>query len=136
MWKEAVVTHTKLSDFELEVLQLLWQLKEASTPELHQVIAAGREVSYSTVRTIVDRLEQKGAIERSAQEGRAISFRPLFVEAQVSKSLVQTFIQRVFAGEPRPLFSHLLENESLTEEDINYLESLLAKKKGELVRRK
>ena len=129
-------TDTKLSDFELEVLQLLWRMKEASTPQLHQVIAGGREVSYSTVRTIVDRLEQKGAIERSAQEGRAICFRPLFAEAQVSKSLVQTFIQRVFAGKPRPLLSHLLENESLTEEDIDYLESLLAKKKGELAQGK
>ena len=128
--------NTKLSDFELEVLQLLWQMKEASTPELHQVIASGREVSYSTVRTIVDRLEQKGAIERCAQEGRAISFRPLFAEDQVSRSLVQTFIQKVFAGKPRPLLSHLLENESLTEEDFSYLESLLARKKGELAKGK
>ena len=130
------MTNTKLSDFEFEVLQLLWQMNEASTPELHQVIAGGRDVSYSTVRTIVDRLEQKGAIERCAHEGRAISFRPLLGEAQVSKSLVQAFIERVFAGKPRPLLSHLLENESLNLDDVRYLESLLAKKKGELAKRK
>jgi BlaI family penicillinase repressor len=53
----------KLSVFELEVLSLLWQSKESTAPELHKAICLSKSVTYSTVKTIVDRLEEKGAIK-------------------------------------------------------------------------
>ena len=109
---------------------------EASTPQLHEAIRQDRDVGYSTVRTIVDRLERKNAIKRSELTGRAITFRPTLVQSKVSRSLVQSFVDRVFVGEPRPLFSHLLEYESLDVDDIDYLEVLLAKKKRELGKEK
>ena len=49
----------KLSDFELEVMQLLWRQGECSAPELHQLIEKNKTVTYSTVKTIIDRLEKK-----------------------------------------------------------------------------
>lgn len=119
----------KLSDFELEVMQVLWQMREATTPELHTAIQTTRDVAYSTVRTIVDRLEQKGAIKRHAKQGRAISFKPLLKQSRMSKSLVKGFVTKLFAGESRSLFSQLLEDESLDDEDIRYLEALIARKK-------
>ena len=120
----------ELSDFELEVMQLFWQLGEASTPRLHKEISKKRDVSYSTVRTIVDRLEKKDAIQRKTMDGRAISFQPKLEQEKVSYSLVKNFVRRIFSGESRSLFSHLLEDESLDEDDIKYLESLLARKKN------
>ena len=122
----------KLSDFELEVMQLFWRLGEATTPELHKEIQSGRDVAYSTVRTIVDRLEQKGAIRRQDRPGRAITFRPKLKQSKVSESLVKGFVSRIFAGEPRSLFSQLLNDESLDEQDIEYLETLIAVKKREI----
>jgi BlaI family penicillinase repressor len=125
----------RLSDFELEVLHLLWQFGEASTPELHQAISTERDLAYSTVRTIVSRLEQKGAIERCDQKGRALTFRPLISQEQASKSLIKSFVKKTFAGKSRPLLNHLLEAEALSREDIEYLESILARKKRDLVQR-
>ncbi len=122
----------RLSDFELEVLQYLWRLKRASTPEIHQEIAAGRDVAYSTVRTIVDRLERKGAIGRLPQEGRAVIFQPLITRAEVSLPLAKKFVQNVFGGDSRPLLSHLLDDEALNAEDLAYLESVIRKRKSEL----
>lgn len=119
----------KLSDFELEVLQLFWQLEQASAPEIHKKIQSNRNVTYSTVRTIIDRLEQKGAIERFDQSGRAIIFRPAVAQSEVSKPLLRAFIKRVFGEDTRPLISHLFEYESLDDNDIKYLESLIAAKK-------
>ena len=123
---------TKLSDFELEVMQLLWQQDQASAPELHQGIQGDRQVSYSTVKTIIDRLEEKGAIERAGQQGRTIFYRTLLSQDQISRPLVKSFIKRVFGGKPRSLFSHLLEDAPLDQEDIAYLEDLIAKKKQQL----
>jgi len=122
----------KLSDFELEVLQHLWRLKQASTPEMHDEISASREVAYSTVRTIVDRLEQKGAIERLPLKGRAVIFRPLITRAEVSLPLAKKFVEKVFGGDSRSLLSHLLDNEALSAEDLVYLESVIQKRKNEL----
>ncbi|MCO7227484.1 BlaI/MecI/CopY family transcriptional regulator [Pleionea sp. CnH1-48] len=122
----------KLSDFEMEVMQLLWQHQEASAPELHKQIASERKVTYSTVKTIIDRLEEKGAIARSRQQGRTIFYQPVLAQTKFSKPLVKRFLQRVFGGQSRPLFSHLLEDETLDKDDIAYLESLIQKKKQQL----
>ncbi len=122
----------KLSDFELEVLQQLWRLEQATTPEVHKQIAAKRDVKYSTVRTIVDRLEQKGAIERLPQAGRAVVFRPLLSRKDVSLPMTRRFVDRVFGGDSRPLLSHLLGNEPLNTEDLDYLESVIARRKKDL----
>lgn len=122
----------KLSDFELEVLQHLWRLQQASTPEIHREIAASRDVSYSTVRTIVDRLEQKGAIERLPHKGRAVIFQPLLTQTEVSLPMTRRFVERVFGGDSRPLLSHLLDNEPLDADDLEFLESVIARRKSEL----
>ena len=133
MVKNMVKDMVRLSDFELEVLHLLWQFGEASTPELHQAIAAERDLAYSTVRTIVSRLEKKGAIERGDQKGRALSFRPLITQEQASRSLIKSFVQKTFGGQSLPLLNHLLEAEALSHEDIEYLETILARRKRDLV---
>src|SRR4029077_10981099 len=59
----------RLSEFELEVMAHFWRDGELSAPALFERIGAEKGVAYSTVKTIVDRLEKKGAIERA--EGQA-----------------------------------------------------------------
>jgi len=122
----------KLSDFELEVLQHFWRLKRASTPDIHRNITKERDVKYSTVRTIVDRLERKRAIERMPHQGRAVMFRPLLTKEEVSLPMTRKFVERVFGGDSRSLLSHLLDNEALDAEDLAYLESVIARRKSEL----
>lgn len=112
-------------------MQCLWDLGEATTPELHERLQE-RAVAYSTVRTIVDRLEKKGAIQRSRREGRAVSFTPVLKQKQVSSSMLSRLKERLFNGEPRSLVSHLVENESLDQDDIRYLQDLLNQKQSQL----
>lgn len=126
----------KLSEFELEVMQLLWEAQEASAPELHERVQISRDVTYSTVKTIVDRLEAKGAIARSRQAGRTIFYTPLLAQDKYTKPLVKRFLDNVFGGESTTLFNHLLSDEKLKEADIEYLEKLLEAKKAELRKKK
>ena len=122
----------KLSDFEMDVMRILWQGVHKSAPEIHELVSLDRKVTYSTVKTIIDRLEQKQAVTRAAQKGRTIFYRALIQPEQLSKSLVSSLIKRVFGGSARPLFSHLLANEDLSKSDIEYLEKLLKDKKKEM----
>lgn len=122
----------ELSDFELEVMQLFWSNPESTAPEIHQIITVKRAVSYSTVKTIIDRLENKGALSRSRQQGRTIFYKPIVDRNQLRKPMIRDFINRVFLGKSKPLVAHILQEENLTLDDISYLESLLKERKKEL----
>lgn len=125
-----------LSDFELQVIQVFWQRGRASAPEVHEAIQEARPVTYSTVKTIIDRLQEKGALERCGKKGRTIFYQPALERDEVSRPLVQRFIDRVFGGNRRPLLSHLLEEDQLDSSDLDYLEDLISRKKKELGERR
>lgn len=121
-----------LSNFELEVMRLIWRDKEVIVPDLHRELAQERDISYSTVKTIVDRLEEKGAITRLRTYGRTILYGPAIAEKTLAKPLVNDLLRRLFGGEARPLISHLLKDESLSLDDLAYLEEVIARKRKDL----
>ncbi|GHE91547.1 BlaI/MecI/CopY family transcriptional regulator [Thalassotalea profundi] len=121
-----------LSDFELEVMQLFWEICEASAPQIHKIIMQKRDVKYSTVKTIIDRLEKKDAIKRSRSEGRTIYYLPVMEKQNVRTPLIKDFINRVFLGKSRPLAAHILAQEDLDLEDIEYLEAVLKERKKDI----
>lgn len=118
-----------LSDFELEVMQIFWDCKESTAPEIHKIIQRRREVKYTTVKTIIDRLEKKGSLKRSKTEGRTIFYMPITEKQSIRTPLVKEFIKKVFLGKSRPLAAHIIEKEDLTIEDIEYLESIISERK-------
>ena len=121
-----------LSDFELEVMQLFWEVNEATAPQIHKIIEQRREAKYSTVKTIIDRLEKKQSIKRSGRQGRTIYYSPITEKQSVRTPLIKDFINRVFLGKSRPLAAHILEQEELNLDDIEYLESILKERKKDL----
>ena len=82
----------KLSEFETEVLQVFWQSDASSAPEIHKVIAKSKDVTYSTVKTIIDRLEKKGAIKRIEHQGRTIIYAAASSADNMRKPLLDNFI--------------------------------------------
>jgi BlaI family penicillinase repressor len=118
-----------LSNFELEVMQLFWEMDEATAPQIHKIIEQRREAKYTTVKTIIDRLEKKQSIKRCRTEGRTIYYSPVNEKKSVRTPLIKDFIDRVFLGKSRPLVAHILEKEDLNLEDIEYLESVLKERK-------
>jgi BlaI family transcriptional regulator, penicillinase repressor len=121
-----------LSNLELDVMRLIWRDKEVIVPDLHRELAEERDISYSTVKTIVDRLEEKGAIQRIRTYGRTILYGPVIAEKSLAKPLVNDLLRRLFGGEARPLISHLLKDENLSLDDLAYLEDVIARKRKDL----
>ena len=123
----------KLSDFEMDIMQLLWQEEPCTASQLHKVLLADKQkdkkVAYTTVKTIVDRLEHKGAIERCGHEWRAIVFRTIVTQDALSEQAMPSFMQRFFKGNSRSLIAHFIKEEKLNDEDIEYLQTLLKNKK-------
>lgn len=122
----SVAMTIRLSEFELDVMTHFWSDRELSAPELFERIGAERGVAYSTVKTIVDRLEQKGAIERVSNRGRTIVYSPVVKRERVRKPLVKAFLRRLFGNDLRPLFAQLLQDEKLSQDELEYLRGLVA----------
>lgn len=83
-------------------------------------------MAYSTVSTLLSRLEQKGAVSHRA-EGRTYFYRAAVREAEVSNSMVSDLVERVFDGSPAELVSHLLETQDVDADELARIKAMVAK---------
>src|SRR5436190_11499439 len=108
-----------LTKFELEVMDLLWRLGEASVRQLHEAIDHGRP-AYTTVQTIVQRLEQKGAVRRTRKIGNALMFEAVVSRKSAYRRVIDDLLD--LFGSAQPLVAHLLDTGKLTLDDLKALE--------------
>ena len=121
----------KLTRLELEIMQYLWRLGEVAVREIQEAIPAAKRPAYTTVQTILTRLEEKGAIRRTRKIGNAHLFEAVVTKKGMYERLVDELLD-LFGGSPEPLVSHLIDSGKLTLEDLKHAEERLAasRKKG------
>jgi BlaI family penicillinase repressor len=117
----------RLTRFELEIMELLWRLGEASVREIQEAIPQDDRPAYTTVQTIVQRLEQKDAVGRTRKVGNALMFEPLITRKSVYRRLIDELLG-LFGGSAQPLITHLIESGKLTLEDLKELEKSSGKR--------
>jgi BlaI family penicillinase repressor len=116
----------KLTPFELEIMKVLWELGKASVREIQELLPEVRRPAYTTVQTIVYRLEEKGALKRVRKIGNAHIFEPLISRREAHNQLISDLLD-VFGGSVQPLMGHLIEVGKLTLENVRELEAALQK---------
>jgi len=115
----------KLTKFEMELMQALWSLGTASVREIQEQLPADRRPAYTTVQTIVYRLEEKGALRRAKKIGNAHVFEPVITRRAVHRRMIDELVE-LFGGSAQPLMSHLAETGRLSLADVRDLETMLA----------
>lgn len=113
----------KLTKLELQILEYLWGLGKASIREIQEAFPAPRP-AYTTVQTIVYRLETKKAVRRSRKIGNAHVFEPL-VSRETTRHRLLDEILSFFGGRALPMMAQLAEAGKLTREDIRELEKTI-----------
>ena len=116
----------KLTKFELEVMGALWELGSASVREVQERLPEGKRPAYTTVQTIVYRLEEKGAVRRVKKVGNAHVFEPVVTRRATVRRLFDELLG-FFGGSPRTLMAQLVEGGHLTLEDLREAEDLLGR---------
>ena len=116
--------NVRLTRFELEVMEALWGLGRASVRELLESLPARKRPAYTTVQTIVRRLEEKDAVRQTRKIGNAHIFEPLITRKAAYRRLINDFLD-IFGGSARPLMAHLAETGKLSLDDLRELESLV-----------
>ena len=114
-----------LSRFELQCLRRLWALGDASVKRLHESL--DDPPTYSTVRKIVERLEEKGAVRRVRKEGKAWVYSSAVSRPAMMRKEVRRFLDALFDGSAAPLVSQLAEMDELSLEDLQEVERQLAR---------
>ncbi|MEM7482608.1 MAG: BlaI/MecI/CopY family transcriptional regulator [Acidobacteriota bacterium] len=124
MLKKSNRPATKLTRFELEVMGELWKLGRASVRELLEALPNRKQPAYTTVQTIVRRLEEKNAVRQVRKVGNAHIYEPMVSKQVAYRRLIDDFLE-VFGGSPAPLMAHLVESGRLSLEDLKDAERLI-----------
>jgi len=111
----------KLSKAETRILEQFWKLGTCSVREILDSLPADERVAYTTLQTLVYRLEEKGALRRVKKIGNAQLFEPAISQTQFRSRLVRDLLG-LFGGSPRSLVSNLLETGTLTLRDLKALQ--------------
>jgi BlaI family penicillinase repressor len=116
----------KLTRLELEIMGAVWTLGSGSVREIREQLPQQKRPAYTTVQTIIYRLEEKGAVRRVKKIGNAHIFEAVMTRKAAHNRLIDELLH-VFGGSPRSLMAQLVETGQLTLRDIRELETTLAK---------
>jgi BlaI family penicillinase repressor len=122
--------NVKLTKFELEVMKAVWELGPTSIREIQEKLPEKRRPAYTTVQTIIYRLEEKGAVRRVKKIGNAHIFEAAVSKKSAHRRLINELLD-LFGGSARPLMAHLVETGKLSLEDVRELESDLLRQQDE-----
>jgi BlaI family penicillinase repressor len=115
----------RISRFELQLLKKLWDLGPCSVREVQESLPEEDRPAYTTVQTMIYRLEEKGAVCRVKKIGNAHVFEAVLTRQAVHHRLIGDLLS-LFGGSAAPVVSHLVETGKLTLEDVKELEKRIA----------
>ena len=115
---------TRLTRLEMQIMETLWTRGEASIREMQEAFPGKKRPGYTTVQTMVYRLEAKKAVRRVRKVGNFHMFAAAVSRDAAQRRLVDDLLA-IFGGESRPVVAHLIGAGKLTLEDVEYAEKTL-----------
>ena len=117
----------QISEAEFEVMKIVWKSAPINTNEITERLLKTTSWSAKTIQTLIKRLVTKGALTYEKQ-GRVFVYTPLVEENEYISQQSNSFIKRFYDGDISAMLSSYLENNQLSETELNHLRSLLSKK--------
>src|SRR5579863_3781244 len=114
----------KLSPLELQVMEILWKKGPCAIREIQEEFPRKNHPAYTTVQTVVYRLETKKALRRIKKISNAHIFNSVITRNAAKSSLVDDFLV-LFGGRVQPVMAHLIETGRLTLKDVHDAEIYL-----------
>ncbi len=115
--------HT-LGELQHAIMQVLWARTEATVAEVHRALQDDRGLAPTTIATMLRKMEDKGVVAHRVED-RHFVYRPTVSEDEVRLTMVSELLDRLFAGDPAALVSHLVVDHDMEEAEIEKLRSLL-----------
>ena len=112
------------TEAELEILKVIWELEPTTVRAIHERIAAGKDVGYTTVLKQVQRLMEKGVLEKEVVEGTHF-YRAAVRETDVKQGLADKILHSAFDGSALQMVMHALGNRKASPEELQELKNWL-----------
>jgi predicted transcriptional regulator len=109
-------------------MKVLWSRGEATVADVHKALAGGRELAYTTVATMLRKMEGRGLV-RHRLEARSFIYQPVVEEEAVSQGMADHLLDRLFEGSLADMVRHLLSTREVSREELSELERLIAERK-------
>jgi len=123
----------RLGKMEMAIMNAVWDHGRSTVHEVKEAISIGKKPAYSTVLTMMRKLEAKGYLEHEV-DGRTYVYRSTLSRQVVRHSLLGDLLKRVFNGSPALLLSSLIEQDKIDERELEQIRNLLQErdKKNEI----
>ena len=115
--------HT-LGELQHAIMRLLWARDEATVAEVHGALFDERGLAPTTIATMLRKMEDKGIVDHRVED-RHFVYQATVTEDVVRSTMVGELLDRLFAGDPAALVSHLVADHGIDEEEIERLRTLL-----------
>ena len=120
-----------LGELQLAVMNVAWDLGEATVTQVRDRLPAEKELAYTTVLSVMQKLEKAGWLKHRS-DGRTYIYLPRHSRSDAERSALRQFTERAFGGDPLVLFQHLLDDERTTEAELAELRKMLERRRKEL----
>ncbi|GBF74219.1 hypothetical protein PA598K_02551 [Paenibacillus sp. 598K] len=117
-------TIPRISESEWEVMRALWADAPATAKDVIDRLSGSTDWSPKTIRTLLGRLVQKGALTYR-EDGKSYVYTPLLSEEQCLQAERQSFLRKLYGGALKPMLTHFLSEHKLSRQEIEELKSLL-----------
>jgi predicted transcriptional regulator len=114
----------KLTRLELRIMETLWSKGPSSIRELQEAFPDAERPAYTTVQTVVYRLEWKKAVRRTSKISNAHVFEAVVSRSSAQHRMIDELVA-LFGGKPLPIMAHLIESGRLTPEEVREAQKAL-----------
>ena len=118
----------RLGDLQLRIMKILWERGEASVAEVLDGLDTEAALAYTTVATMLRKMETRGLVAHRVS-GRSFIYRSKVQAGEVSRSMANHFVDRLFEGSLLEAVNHLLNTREVSREELVELERLITEKK-------
>ena len=114
----------RLGRLETQIMNVVWEKGKATVHEVKEALGKGRKPAYSTILTMMRKIEAKGYLEHDVDD-RTYVYRPTISQDAARRSILGDILDRLFAGSPTLLLNSLVEQNQVNEKELNQLKKLI-----------
>lgn len=118
----------ELTEAEWVIIQAVWENEPCAAPTIQEQLEARKNWTYSTVKTLMDRMVTKGLL-KTERIRNLILYRSVITKLQAQKSEVMRTVKRAFDGAFTPMMQFMLDNHALSQKQLDELEALIKKRR-------
>ena len=123
----AIKNH-ELTEAEWEIIQVVWEREPCAAPTVQEELAAHKKWTYSTVKTLMDRMVGKGLLT-TERIRNLILYRAAVSREQAQHGELMRTLKRAFGGAFTPMMEFMLDSDALSKGEIDELETMIRKKR-------